>query len=70
MDQLWQSFQKRNNKIVFFPLLIIFIILIFLVNSSYNLAKLVEFTTEKAQSPNFLGKKKTKIMRKTTGGKF
>jgi hypothetical protein len=29
-------------------------------NSSQNLAKLVEFTTEKTQIPNFLGKKKTK----------
>jgi hypothetical protein len=40
------------------------------VNSSQNLAKLVEFTTEKTQIPNFLGKKETKIVRKTTGGIF
>jgi hypothetical protein len=40
------------------------------VNSSQNLAKLVEFTTEKTQIPSFLGKQKTKIVRKTTGGIF
>ncbi len=40
------------------------------VKSSQNLAKLVEFTTEKTQIPNFLGMKKKKIARKTTGGIF
>lgn len=70
MDQLWQSFQRRNNGIVFFSPPHQFCDIENLVNSSKNSAKLVDFSTEKTQIPNFLGKKKTKIVRKTAGGIF